>query len=327
MTHRFLGSAGLIVGLMLSTTLFTAQTRTAGPKTWTPPRTPSGQPDLQGIWTNMTVTALERPAEFAGKEFLTDAEIAEYEKKVISDVNADRRDGTADTDVGRAYNEFWRDRGKVVTTRRSSLIVDPPDGKIPPVTPEAQKRNAARNEAARKMGGPFDGPENRPLAERCLAMPQAGPPMLPANYNSNYQIVQTPEYVAIVSEMIHDVRIIPLNGTPHLAQGVRQWMGDSRGRWDGNTLVVETTNFTDKTNFRGSSDKLRIVERFSRTDPNTLLYQFTIEDETTWAKPWSGELPMKKASGTLFEYACHEGNYGLTNSLAGARAEEKTTKK
>jgi len=318
---------GFFTGVLLSTVLIAGQSRPSGAKTWTPPRTPDGQPDLQGIWTNMTVTPLERPAEFAGKEFLTENEAAEYEKKAVADVNGDRRDGTAEADVNRAYNEFWRDRGKVVPTRRTSLIVDPPDGKIPPLKPEAQKRNAARAEAARKMGGPFDGPENRSLAERCLTMPQAGPPMLPANYNSNYQIVQTQGYVAILVEMIHDARIIPLNGSPHLPQNIRQWMGDSRGHWDGNTLVVETTNFTDRTNFRGSSDNLRIVERFTRTDAKTLLYQFTIDDPATWARPWSSELPMKKAAGPLFEYACQEGNYGLANSLAGARAEEKAARR
>jgi len=147
--------------------------------------------------------------------------------------------------------------------------------------------------------------------------------MLPANYNSNYQIVQAPGSVVILVEMIHDARIIPLDGSPHLPQNIRQWLGDSRGHWDGNTLVVETTNFTDKTNFRGSSEKLRMVERFTRVDENTLLYQFTVEDPTTWVKPWSGEIPMKKAQGPLYEYACHEGNYGLAGVLAGARAEEK----
>jgi hypothetical protein len=299
----------------------------AGQKTWTPPRTPDGKPDLQGIWTNATVTPLERPNEFAGKQFLTEKEAAEFEKKQVYDANGDRRDGSADADVGRAYNEFWRDRGRVVSTMRTSLIVDPPDGKVPPVTPEGQKKNAERAEARRRLGGAFDGPENRSLQERCLLTPQSGPPMLPANYNSNYQIVQNPEYVVIVTEMIHDARIIPLNGSPHFPKNVRQWLGDSRGHWEGNTLVVDTTNFTDKTNFRGSGENLHIIERFTRTDADTLLYQFTIEDETTWAKPWSGEIPMKKALGQLFEFACHEGNYGLAGVLAGARAEEKAAAK
>jgi hypothetical protein len=206
---------------------------------------------------------------------------------------------------------------------RSSLIVNPPDGKVPPPLPEAQKRNADLAAARRKLGGQFDGPENRSLQERCLLTPQAGPPMLPANYNSNYQIVQTPDYVAILVEMIHDVRIIPLNGGPHVPKNVRLLMGDPRGHWEGNTLVVETTNFSDKTSFRGASENLRIIERFTRTDANTLVYQFTIDDPATWAKPWTGEIPMKKVSAPLYEYACHEGNYGIAGVLAGARAEEK----
>jgi len=286
----------------------------------------SATPDLQGIWTNATVTPLERPKEFATKEFLTKDEAAQFEKEAVYDANGDRRDGGADADVGRAYNEFWRDRGKVVSTMRSSIIYDPPDGKVPPLLPEAQKRNADLAAARRKSGGPLDGPEGRSLQERCLLTPQAGPPMLPANYNSNYQIVQTPNHIAILVEMIHDARIIPLDSSPHPPKNVRSLMGDARGHWEGKTLVVETTNFTDKTSFRGASENLRVVERFTRTDENTLLYQFTIEDPITWAKPWSGEIPMKKVSAPLYEYACHEGNYGIAGVLAGARAEEKKKK-
>src|SRR5215813_2473353 len=284
---------------------------------------PSTPPDLQGIWTSATVTPLERPKQFEGKEFLTKSEAAEFEKQAVYDANGDRRDGGADADVGRAYNEFWRDRGNVVSTMRSSLIFDPPDGKVPPLLPEAQKRNADLAAARRKLGGPLDGPENRSLQERCLLTPQAGPPMLPANYNSNYQIVQNPNYVAILVEMIHDARIIPLDGSPHVPKNVRSLMGDSRGHWEGKTLVVETTNFTDKTSFRGASENLHIIERFTRTDENTLLYQFTIDDPTTWAKPWSGEIPMKKVTAPLYEYACNEGNYGMAGVLSGARSEEK----
>jgi hypothetical protein len=310
MNRRILISIG--VAALLTQALGVAQTGR--------PATP---PDLQGIWTNATVTPLERPKQFEGKEFLTKAEAAEFEKQAIYDANGDRRDGGADADVGRAYNEFWRDRGRVVSTMRSSLIFDPPDGKVPPLLPEAQKRNADTAAARRKVGGPLDGPEGRSLQERCLLTPQAGPPMLPANYNSNYQIVQTPNYVAIMVEMIHDARIIPLDGSPHLPKNVRSLMGDSRGHWEGKTLVVETTNFTDKTSFRGASENLRVIERFTRTDENTLLYQFTINDPTTWAKPWSGEIPMKKVTAPLYEYACHEGNYGMAGVLSGARAEEK----
>jgi hypothetical protein len=291
-----------------------------GQKAWTPPRTPDGQPDLQGVWNNATSTPFERPPELAGKQIFTEQEAAQYEKQLLQTANADRRDGTADADVGRAYNEFWRDRGKLVSTRRTSLVVDPPDGKIPPLTAEAQKRAAARNEARRLH--PADGPEDRPLAERCLLWATAGPPMLPGGYNSNYQIVQTPGYVMILIEMIHDARIIPLDGRPHLPKNVRQWMGDSRGRWDGNTLVVETTNFTDKTAFRGSGENLRLIERFTRVDPDTIIYDFTVHDEESFTRPWSGQIPMKKTTDPLYEYACHEGNYGLANVLSGTRAEE-----
>ena len=313
MNRRILISIG--VAALLTQALGVAQTGR--------PATP---PDLQGIWTNATVTPLERPKQFEGKEFLTKAEAAEFEKQAIYDANGDRRDGGADADVGRAYNEFWRDRGKVVSTMRSSLIFDPPDGKVPSLLPEAQKRNADIAAARRKVGGPLDGPEGRSLQERCLLTPQAGPPMLPANYNSNYQIVQTPNYVAILVEMIHDARIIPLDGSPHVPKNVRSLMGDSRGHWEGKTLVVETTNFTDKTSFRGASENLHVIERFTRTDENTLLYQFTIDDPTTWPKPWSGEIPMKKVTAPLYEYACHEGNYGMAGVLSGARAEEKHQK-
>jgi len=321
MNHRLFRS-----GVVLAMLVF-ASVSAAGQKKWTPPRTADGKPDLQGTWSNATVTPLERPKEFATKEFLTEKEATEFEKQAVYDANGDRRDGTADADVGRAYNEFWRDRGKVVSTMRTSLIFDPPDGRVPPMTAEGTKKNAERADARRRLGGAFDGPENRSLQERCLVTPQGLPPMMPANYNSNYQIVQSADYVAIVVEMIHDVRIIPLTNKPHLPSNVQQWFGDSRGHWEGDTLVVETTNFTDKTNFRNSGENLRVIERFTRTAPDTLLYQFTVEDEKTWARPWSGEIPMKKALGQLFEYACNEGNYGMDGVLAGARAEEKAAAK
>jgi hypothetical protein len=170
---------------------------------------------------------------------------------------------------------------------------------------------------------PADGPEDRPLAERCILWPTAGPPMLPSGYNNNYQILQTPRQVVILVEMIHDVRIIPLDARPHASPNIRQWLGDSRGRWEGNTLVVTTTNFTNKTNFRGSSENLRLTERFTRLDADTINYEFTVDDPTTFTKPWTAAVPMTKAEGPIFEYACHEGNYGMTNLLSGARAEEK----
>jgi hypothetical protein len=293
----------------------------AAPKSWTPPQTPDGHPDLQGIWTNATLTPLERPADLAGKEFLTEQEAAEFAKRALQDVDADRRDGGANTDVNRAYNEFWRDRGKVVPSRRTSLIVDTPDGRIPPLTVDGKQRAAAPAEARRLH--PFDGPEDRSPAERCLAAPNAGPPMMPANYNANYQIVQTPEYVLVLSEQIHDARVIPLDGRPHLAANIKQWSGDSRGHWEGGALVVETTNFTDQTNFAGSGAGLHLTERFTRTGPDTITYEFHVEDPETFTRPWTAQIPMTKAQGPLFEYACHEGNYGMFGMLSGARKEEK----
>jgi hypothetical protein len=285
-------------------------------------RTPWGDPDLQGLWTNATITPLERPADLAGKSVLTEQEAAEYEKRTNQARDADSRAGGTDADLGRAYNQFWYDRGtRVVETRRTSLITDPPDGRVPGLTPEAQQRADAR--AAARKRSPADGPEDRSLPERCILWPTAGPPMLPSGYNNNYQILQTTGHVVILIEMIHDVRIIPLDGRPHVPPSIRQWTGDSRGRWDGNTLVVTTTNFTDKTNFRGASERLRLVERFTRVDADTLNYEFTVEDPSTFTKPWSAAIPMTKTDGPIYEYACHEGNYGMTNLLSGARAQEK----
>jgi predicted amidohydrolase YtcJ len=292
---------------------------------WSVPRTPHGHPDLQGIWTNSTMTPLERPPELAGKEFFTREEAAEFEKRVRDRNNGDRRDANPEADLTTGYNDFWWDRGtNVVSTLRTSIIVDPPDGRVPQLTPEAQKAAAARAEARRLR--PSDGPEDRSLADRCIARGNTGPPMLPAGYNNNYQIVQTTDHVMILLEMIHDARIIPLDGRPHVPRNVQQWLGDSRGRWEGNTLVVETTNFTGKTNFRGSGEALRVVERFTRVDETTLLYQFTVEDPQAFTRPWSGEIPMKKTEGPVFEYACHEGNLSMTNILEAARAEEKAAK-
>jgi len=337
MGHRYLASLGVFASLLWSPQPAAGQKPTPAAKAnpgskWTPPRTPDGQPDLQGMWTSSTLTQLERPAELAGKQVLTEDEAAAYEKQVIQQGNRDIRDKSADVDLGRAYNELWFERGtKVVGSRRTSLIVDPPDGRVPPLTPEAQKKLDAARAYARLH--PADGPEDRPLPERCLLWPTAGPPMLPGPYNNNYQIVQAPGYVVILVEMIHDARIIPLDGRPHLPPGVRQWMGDPRGHWEGNTLVVETTNFTDKTSdlgaglqrptFRGSDNGLRMIERFTRVDPDTILYRFTVDDPTAFTKTWKAELPMTRFPGPLLEYACHEGNYAMSGVLAGARAEEK----
>jgi hypothetical protein len=289
-------------------------------KTWTPPLTPDGHPDLQGIWSNSTLTPLERPSQLAGKEFLTEKEAADYEKQLLQNTNRDRRDGGADADLGRAYNDAWYDSGtKIVKKRRTSLVIDPPDGKIPAFTPEAQKREAARAEERRKKGPePADSWEDRSLSERCISR---GVPKLPSGYNNNFQIVQTPTYVAILQEMIHETRIIPLDGRPHIAKNIPQWGGDSRGHWEGNTLVVDTTNFTDLNPFPGAQN-LHVIERITRADEDTILYQFTVEDPGMWTKPWSGEVPITKIPGQLYEYACHEANYGLMNTLRGARVAE-----
>jgi hypothetical protein len=284
-----------------------------------------GERDLQGIWTNATVTPLERPAEFAGKEFLTEAEAAAFEKRARDRNDADRREGDAEADLATGYNDLFWERGRsVVSTRRTTHVVDPPDGRIPPLTPEAQAKAAARAEARRLR--PADGPEDRSLDDRCIVRGTSGPPMLPAGYSNNYQIVQSADSVAILVEMIHDARIIPIdavNARPHLSGNIRQLTGDPRGRWEGRTLVVDTTNFTDRRPFRGSGGHLRVTERFTRADATTLLYQFTVDDPETFTRPWSGEIPMKKIVGPIFEYACHEGNYSMAYILSAARHEER----
>ena len=294
------------------------------PANYAPPRTADGQPDIQGVWNNATLTALERPAAMASKPFLTPAEAAAYEKQALEQNNRDRRGADATSDLAGAYNQAWFDRGsKVVPSLRTSLIVDPADGKIP-YSEAGRKRMAASAEYARAH--PTDGPEDLALPDRCLLWATAGPPMLPGPYNSNYQIFQAPGYVAIAIEMIHEVRIIPLDRRPHLPGSVRQWLGDSRGHWEGNTLVVETSNFTDKSHFRGATANMRLTERFTRTDANTLTYEFTVDDPATFAKPWTASIPMAKSAGPIYEYACHEGNYAVPGILGGARKQEAEAK-
>ncbi|MBV9504365.1 MAG: hypothetical protein JO323_05095 [Acidobacteriia bacterium] len=305
----------------------TAQSTTAAQKTWAPPRTADGAPDLQGIWSNASIVPLERPKELEGKQVLTPEEKLAYERRVFA--RSSREKPPAAGNVG-TYNDFWWDAdSKRALNFRTSLIVEPADGKVPALTPQAQQKVQAERAYARAH--PADGPEDRSLMERCLLFPTTGPPMLPSFYNNvqfgplttNYQIAQTRDYVTILVELNHDVRMIPLDGRPHLPANVRQWLGDARGRWEGNSLVVDTTNFTDKTRFRGADENLHLIERFTRTDPQTLLYEFTVDDPTAFTKTWKGVVPMIRSEGPLYEHACHEGNYGLAGILGGARAEEK----
>jgi hypothetical protein len=314
MSHRFLAS---IVVVLCATPSLAGQTRQ-----WTPSRTPDGQPDLQGFWTNATFTPLERPKDVT-KEFFTKEEAAEFEKRLAAEDAAQTEPGTI-ADVHYDFTQFGLDTAQApyASHLRTSLIFDPADGKLPPLTAEGQARAAARAEQAKRVGR-WDSAQSNELDDRCMIFAGAGPPMLPQSYNSNYQIVQTSGYVMILFEMAHDVRIIPLDGRPHVPAAVQQWIGDSRGRWDGDTLVIETTNFNGKNPLRGSSDRMRVTERLTRVDADTIRYRFTIDDESTWTRPWSAELLMRKATGPLFEHACHEGNYGLYNTLAGARLEEK----
>jgi hypothetical protein len=303
---------------------------------WKAPRTPDGQPDLQGTWTNATLTPLQRPADLGSKEFFTEQEAAAFEKQRIEQGDVDRIEGArGETDLARrAYNSAWFDRGThVVKSRRTSLIVDPPDGRVPPLTPEAQARHDAFRAAL--VVHPADGPEDRLLTERCILFGAAGPPMFPEPYNNNYQIVQSPGYVTILAEMNHDARIIPLDGKPHLGASMPQWKGNSRGRWEGDTLVVETNDFKFNGQSRfgvayldGMSDgNLGVVERFTRTASDTILYRATIDDPTVYTKPWTVEISMTRRDDSIFEYACNEGNYGLSGILSGTRAEEAAKQK
>lgn len=291
------------------------------------PRTPDGQPDLQGFWSNAILTPLERPAEFADQAFLTDEEAAAYQARRNDETYRGNRDVPVETDVAFAYNDFWWDWGsEIARTRRTSLIVDPPDGRIPALTPEGEKRRAER-EAYRRMHT-ADGPEDRLLRERCIVWSGngdqgAGPPMLPSAYNNNFQLVQTADHVLILKEMIHETRVIPLDVRPPLHDSVRQWLGSARGRWEGETLVVESTNFTHKTHFRSTSEHMRLTERFTRVADDILMYEFTIEDPVTLTRPWTAQIPTVRLDGLIYEFACHETNRGMLGILSGARARER----
>ena len=297
-------------------------------------RTPWGDPDLQGTWTNTTTTPLQRPTDLADQEFLTAEEHAVRDQQVALSVNLDNRypapDAATPVSVG-AYNNYWMERGTLGT--RTSLIIDPPDGRLPPMTPEEQALQS-RGNVSTFASSRFDSIQDFNALDRCISRGMPGA-MMPGFYNHNYQILQTPDYVVILVEMVHDARIIPLDGRPGPPAAVRQWMGDSRGRWEGDTLVVESTHFADKVNGRqelghtqgggtvfGGDENLRLVERFTRVSADTVDYEFTVVDPSVWEAPWTASLPMTAIDGPLFEYACHEGNYALENILAGARAEE-----
>jgi hypothetical protein len=304
------------------------------------PRTPWGDPDLQGVWDYWTFTPLERPKEFAGKALLTDEEAAQLARRLQEQaVAGDSRRPPAGNPGGYSQ-EAWTDRARATVLRQTSLIVDPPDGRIPPLTPGARKAEEVHRSSGghpvrmRTDGVGADDPEDRGLSERCLLGFSTGPPFQPGGYNNNVQIVQTPGYVMLLLEMNHDARIIPMDRRPHLPESMRLWLGDSRGRWDGNTLVIETRNFTPKmASFSarrgasgyelGSGEHLRLVERFTRVDARTLQYEFTVDDPTTFTQSFTGRFPMNWSDERIYEYACHEGNYGLQNILRGGRIEEQ----
>jgi len=313
----FAGLAAVSVSAVVSVRAQSAPGKAPAPKPYTA-KTVWGDPDLQGVWDYKTITPLERPAAMGNRQFLNDDEVARLEGSA-----AKRLDSPPDQDtpVGLVHAPYMTDPGrKVDEDHRTSLIVDPPDGRIPPLTAEAQQRNALRRVGSRDGGA--DGPEARTSLERCITwgLPTS---ILPGLYNNNIRIAQGPGYVTITHEMVHDTRIIPLDGRPALSPRIHQWFGDSRGHFEGHTLVVETANFSDKTNYRGSGATLHLIERFTRSGKNGIEYKLTVDDPHTWTKPWTVELHMRTSEGDLYEYACHEGNYGLHNILEAARDAEK----
>jgi len=324
----FLVSVTVIMVVGLGSLVAAGQSVSEG---WTVPRTADGRPDLQGVWANNNVTPLERPEQWLDKDRLTDEELAELKVAaalvVESGLDAQFGDqlvlkalaGLTDADsydTTGNYNQFWMVERDF--TNQTSLVVDPPEGRVPALTLGGRQRAEAA--AAYREEHPADGPEDRPLGERCANF---GVPRLGAGYNSYLQIFQTTGHVALLKEMAHDVKLIPLDERSHVPETVRQWNGDSRGRWDGDTLVVETGNFSNKSNFRGSTDGLHLVERYTRVGPETLAYEVTITDSSVWVQPWTVSIPLRYSPDPIFEYACHEGNYGMEGILAGHRAEER----
>ncbi len=325
--HTRLGAVAATLGVLAVVPLTAAgQTRTTG---W-------GDPDIQGVWEYWTFTPLERPDEFAGRDTLTAEEAAGVAAAGHAAAVAQDENDPAPGDPGTYAQDVWTERSRQTALTQSSLIVDPPDGRLPAVTAAERARAAAhaasgsRPVRIRAGGIGADGPEDRGLSERCLLSFSTGPPLLPAGYNNNLQILQTPSHVALVVEMIHDVRIVRLEDGPPLHDGVRQWLGSSRGHWDGDTLVVETTNFTDLVgsfsttrDAWGTGEDLTLTERFTRTGDGTLIYEWTVDNPTVFTETFTGRMPMNLSDQPLYEYACHEGNYGMYNSLTGSRAEER----
>ena len=278
------------------------------------PRTADGRPDLQGVWDFAQLTPLERPSAFAGKQDISEEEAEEFAQQRIETTHKDRRDGGAAADVERAYNDFWWDFGTRIA-RQPSLVVDPPDGRIPDTTAAAKRR-------AEERRGKFDNPEERPLPERCIVGFNSGPPMVPSAYNNNVELIQTADRVAIVNEMIHNARIVDLTRTRHHPKSLQFLTGDSIGHWEDDTLVVDTTNFLMHATFRGATPNMHLVERFTRVNADTLRYDFTVDDPDTWTKPWTASIPRTRTNDRMFEYACHEANYALDGVLKGARYQE-----
>ncbi len=308
------------VGMLMTTVSVTV---TGQETTYTASRTPDGQPDLQGFWTNQTYVPLER-REGVTKAFYTAEEVAEIEGRAAEREGSQTEPGTI-PDVHYDFTQFGLDRSQSPFARnlRTSLIVDPPNGRLPAVTAAGERLAAERATAQERLGGRWDSAESNQLDDRCMIMAGAGPPMLNTGYNSTYHIVQAPGYVMILVEMIHEARVIPLDGRALPSSAVRQWMGASTGRWEGETLVVETANLNGKNPLRGSSDQMRVTERFTRVADDEIRYEFTVEDDVTWERPWTAEMSMNRTVGPIFEHACHEGNYGLYNTLVGARLEDQ----
>jgi hypothetical protein len=331
MSDRFLAFAILLAAVAPAA----GQTRA---KPWTPSPTPGGQPDLQGIWLSNSATPLERPKALEGRAFLTDAEVADLKQRaarIFKDRNSDFAAG--DNAFLAAFANVEEYKNPNISTgsslemverefdNRTSLIVDPPDGKLPPLTPEGRRRLSDADERFRTKAGP----EDLGAANRCITI---GVPRVGGNFGagpySYYQILQTPGYVVLLPEMIHDARIIPLDGRPHLPRSIRQWNGDSRGRWEGKTLVVDTTNFSSQSYFMGSAENLHLTERFTRVGPETIEHEVTLDDPTTWTKPWTAVVRLNLSREKIYEAACHEGNRDvMVGMLAGARAEEKAAER